>query len=193
MAKQHYVQIFRRRRDGKTDYRKRRGLVQGKKPFLTVRVSNKYIYGQIMRPAPAGDLTLCACSSRNLSRQYGWKGSAKNVPAAYLTGYQLGKLAQEQKISGAHLYSGVSRFVHGSRIAAFLGGAREAGLELHFDEKILPDEQRIKGDHIRAYATRLSEDNSSQYNVFFSQILSRGLKPQDYPSHFAEIKASIEK
>ncbi len=192
MARQEYLEIFRRRRAGKTDYRKRRGVIQGRKPFLTVRVSNKYIYGQVMRPAPNGDITLCAFSSRGLSKEHGWKGSAKNLPAAYLTGYELGKLAQKQKVSSAEVYSGVSRFVHGSRIAAFLGGAKDAGLELQFDEKILPDEERLKGAHIRDYGQKLNQENGAQYNEFFSKVLSRGMKPEDYPSHFESVKASMK-
>lgn len=146
-----------------------------------------------MLPAAEGDNTLCAVSSRNLSGKNGWKGSAKNVPSAYLTGYQLGKLAQKKKISDVTVYSGVSRFVHGSRIAAFLGGAKDAGLNLQFDETILPDAKRIAGDHIKEYAMKLAQEDSRRYHDRFSKILSRGLKPEDYPNHFEEIKAAIEK
>jgi large subunit ribosomal protein L18 len=192
MAKQHYVQIFKRRRDGKTDYRKRRGLIQGRRAFLSVRVSNKYIYGQILRAAPQGDLTLCSSSSRVLAQKHGWKGSAKNLPSAYLTGYLLGKESQKAKVAEAGVYTGVSRFVHGSRIAAFLGGVKDAGLELEFDEKILPDERRIKGNHISDYGKKLTEENSSRYNEIFSKSISRGLKPEDYPSHFEQVKESIQ-
>jgi large subunit ribosomal protein L18 len=192
LTRQHYVQIFKRRREGKTDYRKRRGLIQGRKPFLAVRVSNKYVYGQIMRPAPEGDLTLCESSSRTLSNEYGWKGSAKNLPSAYLTGYLLGKLAEHKKIAEARVYSGLSRFVHGSRIAAFLGGARDGGLKLEFDEEILPDARRLKGDHISDYGKKLTQENPARYSEIFSKTISQGMKPEDYPDHFEQVKASIE-
>ena len=157
-----------------------------------MRVSNKYVYGQIMRPAADGDLTLCESSSRSLSKRYGWKGSTKNLPSAYLTGYILGKLAQNKQIAEARVYSGVSRFVHGSRIAAFLGGAKDAGLQLEFDEKILPDEQRIKGNHISDYGKKLSQESPPRYDEIFSKTISRGLKPEDYPAHFEQVKESIE-
>jgi large subunit ribosomal protein L18 len=192
MTKQQYVQIFRRRRDGKTDYRKRRGIIQGRKPFLTVRVSNNYVYGQIVRAAPQGDITLCSTSSRNLAKRYGWKGSAKNIPSAYLTGYLLGKTAQSKKISETGVYSGVSRFVHGSRMAAFLGGVKDSGLGLEFDEKILPDEKRKNGSHISDYAKKLTQEDSPKYNAVFSKSLSKGFKPEDYPSLFDRVKDSIE-
>jgi large subunit ribosomal protein L18 len=190
-VKQHYVQIFKRRREGKTDYRKRRALIQGRKPFLAVRISNKYIYGQILQAGPKGDGTLCASSSRDLAKEYAWKGSAKNIPSAYLTGYLLGNEARKNNIKEATVYSGVSRFIHGSRIAAFLKGVRDSGLELELDEEILPDEQRIKGNHISEFGKKLVEEDASRYNSLFSKTISRGLKPEDYPAHFQSVKDAI--
>src|SRR5215467_12911541 len=118
-----YVHIFRRRREGKTDYRKRKGIIVGKNPFLSVRITGRYIYTQILRPSAGGDVTLCAASSKDLSKRFGWKGSAKSVPGAYLTGYYLGQLAEESNLKRVVVYSGVGRFVHGSRLASVISGA----------------------------------------------------------------------
>jgi large subunit ribosomal protein L18 len=191
--KQNYIQIFKRRRVGKTDYRKRRALIQGRQPFLAVRVSNKYIYGQILRAAPTGDITLCALSSRVLTQKYGWKGSAKNLPSAYLTGFLLGRQSQQNEVSQTSLYTGASRFVHGSKIAAFLKGMKDSGMAIDFDEKILPDEQRLKGIHISNYGKKLAGEDSSRYYGLFSKTISRGLKPDDYPAHFEQVKELIER
>lgn len=191
MTKQQYVQIAKRRREGKTDYRKRRGIILGRKPFLTVHVSNRYIYGQVMKPSTNGDIALCSSSSRNLAKKYGWKGSAKNLPSAYLSGYMLGKQAHEKNVGEAVAYSGVSRFVHGSRISAFIAGAKDAGLQVEFDEEIIPEKERISGKHIADYAKELEAENAAEYRQFFSKLLAKGLKPTDYPAHFEEVQSII--
>ena len=57
-------------------------------------------------------------------------------------------------------------------------------------EESLPDEDRISGHHIAEYSHALKEDEK-EYNSRFSAILKNGLKPEDYPSHFEEIKSKI--
>lgn len=192
--KQHqgkYVQIFRRRREGKTDYRKRRGVVVGKQPFLSIRISGRYIYGQVLKPTATGDVTLCAASSRDLAQKFGWKGSPKSLPGAYLTGYQLGSVAKQRGVSGAVVYTGVGRFVHGSRIASVIAGAKDAGLEMEINEDSLPDEKRLKGEHISSFAKELEANDRDAFNKRFSGLISSGLNPSEYPSHFDKVKAAI--
>ena len=46
------------------------------------------------------------------------------------------------------------------------------------------------GQHIADYAGTLKE-NQEEYNSRFSAILKNGLSPEDYPSHFEEIKSKI--
>jgi large subunit ribosomal protein L18 len=185
--------LFRRRREGKTDYRKRKGIIVGRSPFLAVRISGKYIYAQILKAAPTGDLTLCASSSRELGSKFGWKGSAKSIPSAYLTGYYLGRLAGQNDVKTVVVYSGVGRFVHGSRIASVINGAKDAGLEIEVNEESLPEEARLKGSHIASYAGKLEKEDASKYNQTFSKLISSGLKPTEYPAHFDQVKAAIEK
>jgi len=191
MAKQQYVQIAKRRREGKTDYRKRRGIILGKKPFLTVHVSNRYIYGQVIKPAANGDIALCSSSSRNLAKKYGWKGSTKNLPSAYLSGLLLGRKAKENKINEAIAYAGVSRFVHGSRLSAFLAGAKDGGLQIEFDKEIIPEKDRLNGKHIADYAKELESEDPSEYKQMFSKVITKGLNPSDYPTHFEEVRSSV--
>ncbi|HZW56364.1 MAG TPA: 50S ribosomal protein L18 [Nitrososphaerales archaeon] len=192
MKQARYVHIFRRRREGKTDYRKRRGVVVSKRPFLSVRISGKYIYGQVLKPTAQGDITLCAVSSRDLTEKFGWKGSPKSIPGAYLTGYQLGNLAKQKGVEGAVVYTGVGRFVHGSRIASLIAGVKDAGLEMEIDEESLPDEKRMKGEHISSYARELEANDKDAFNKRFSGLISSGLNPSEYPSHFEKVKAIIE-
>lgn len=192
MPKSHYVHIFRRRREGKTDYRKRKGIIVGKSPFVSIRISGKYIYSQIMKPTATGDLTLCAASSRDLVKKFGWKGSTKSLPGAYLTGFYLGQLAGKENVKQAVVYSGIGRFVHGSRLASVINGAKDAGLNITVNDESLPEESRVQGKHIADYAKKLEQENHDKFNQVFSKILSAGMKPSEYPSHFESVKASIE-
>lgn len=192
MPASRYIQVFRRRREGKTDYRKRKGVILGKTPFVSVFVSGKYIYSQILKPSPAGDITVVSASSRDLVRKFGWKGSTKNIPGAYLTGYYLGHLAGKKNLKEAIVYSGVGRFVHGSRIASLINGARDAGLEIEVNEESLPAEERLTGKHIADYSEKLQKEDSEKRDRIFSQVISAGLNPSEYPSHFETVKANIE-
>jgi large subunit ribosomal protein L18 len=192
MARSEYVHLFKRRREGKTDYRKRRGMIIGTKPFLAVRISNKYVSGQIVKPSAEGDHTLVFSSSRDLQKNYGWKGGSKNLPAAYLTGYALGKSAEQRKIGGVTVYSGVSTFVHGSRVSALLSGAKDAGLNLEVNEEALPTEERTNGSHIGAYASKLETEDNDAYSKRFSRLAKSGIKPSELPNHFAEVKSAID-
>lgn len=187
----HYVHIVRRRREGKTDYRKRRGMIVGKQAFLSVRISGRYIYAQLLRSSPTGDITLCAASSRNLSK-FGWKGSSKNLPGAFLTGYHLGRLAQDSHVKDAILYSGVGRFVHGSRVASLIEGANQAGLNISINEESYPEKDRINGKHIAEYARKLEEENKEKFAKTFSKVIGSGTSPLNYPTDFEKVKKAIE-
>lgn len=167
-------------------------MIVGKQPFLAVRVSGRYIYAQILTPTPSGDITLCAASSRDLAK-FGWKGSSKNLPGAFLTGFYLGQLAQGTKVKNVILYSGVGRFVHGSRIASVVNGAKDAGLEIAVDDESLPEESRAKGSHIAAYAKKLESEDKAKFNQVFSKALASGISPSDYPTHFEKVKIAIQK
>ena len=193
MQKNHYIHIFRRRREGKTDYRKRRGLVVGRQPFLSVRVSGRYIYAQVVKTTANGDITMCFATSKDLAKKFGWKGSTKSLPGAYLTGYYLGKLAQKDNLGGVVVYSGVDRFVHGSRIASLLDGAKDAGLDVNIGDESLPEEDRERGSHIAEYAKKLQSEDKERFNKLFSKMLSSGFNPSDYPAHFDQVKSAIDK
>ncbi len=191
MPSNHYVHVFRRRREGKTDYRKRKGIILGKTPFVSVHISGKYIYSQILKPTPIGDLTVASASSRDLVKKFGWKGSTKNLPGAYLTGYYLGHLAGEHDLKQAIVYSGVGRFVHGSRVASLISGARDAGLEIQVNEESLPNDKRISGKHIADYSLKLEKEDKEKRDQIFSKVLSSGFNPSEYPAHFETVKAKI--
>ncbi len=138
---------FRRRREGKTDYRKRLKLLMSHRPRVVVRRSNKYIRIQMVTADKHGDRTFVDVSSAKL-REYGYERCGKNLPAAYLTGLLFGKRAKESGFEEAILDIGLHTPVHGSRVFAALKGIVDAGLDVPHDPVVFPPDERIRGEHI---------------------------------------------
>jgi len=182
---------FRRRREGKTDYYLRRKLVISGLPRLVARKTLKHTVTQIIIARPEGDKTLISAHSKELIQKYGWLGGTGNIPAAYLTGLLIGYKALKANIEKAILDIGLHRPTKGNRVFAVLKGAIDAGLEIPHSEEILPDESRIKGEHIAKYAELLEKINPERYQRQFSQYLKKGLDPKTLPKHFEEVKSKI--
>ncbi len=89
MPRTKHIYILRRRRDGKTDYRKRRSILLSRKTFISPRVTCKNTIVQFSAATLQGDRVLASAHSRELYK-LGWKGSGNSVPAAYLTGLAAG-------------------------------------------------------------------------------------------------------
>ena len=180
---------LRRRREGKTDYQARKALVLPGKPRLVSRGSSRNIIVQIIIAKPHGDEALASAHSRELKRDYGWKASTSNVPAAYLTGLLCGLKAKSKGVEVGVLDIGLIAPVKGAKVFAALGGVLDAGVDVPHDEEKLVEE-RVKGEHIVAYAKSLSGD-SEVYSARFSKYLERKLAPEKLPEHFAKVKAEI--
>ncbi len=178
---------FRRRREGKTNYRKRLKLLLSGKPRLVVRKSNQHVTAQIIVYDEVGDRTIVSAHSKELVK-IGWLGSTKNVAAAYLVGLLCGLRAKKKGIEEAILDIGLISPTKGGKVFAVLKGAVDAGLKIPHSEEILPSEDRIKGEHVANYAEMLSEEDRKR---IFSQYYERGLDPRDLPRHFEEIKEKI--
>ena len=149
-----YKMPFKRRREGKTDYNKRLKLLSSKRLRLVVRKSLKYIRIQIVDFDVKGDKTLLSVNSKQL-KKHGWNFAADNLPAAYLTGLMMGKLAKEKKIPEAILDSGLYPSTKGSKVYAAVKGAIDGGLNVPVTEDILPPEERISGKHIASYKEKM--------------------------------------
>jgi large subunit ribosomal protein L18 len=191
MAKDsRYCVPFRRRREGKTDYKARRALVLSRKPRLVARKTLKNVIAQIIVAKPHGDEVLVSAHSRELTEKYGWKAPRENLPAAYLTGLLCGLKAKAQGIKEAILDVGLNTPSMGARVFAVLKGVLDAGVHVPHSEEKLPDEKRIEGEHIANYAESLTS-NSEKYQSKFSQYLKQKLPPEKLPKHFAEVKMDI--
>ena len=180
---------FRRKRQGKTNYKRRRSLLLSGKPRLVIRPSNKGILCQIVEYGETGDKVLFGAEARELEKM-GWKFGRGNMPGAYLTGLLLGIKAKKNNVKEAVLDSGLMTLTHGSRIYACLKGVIDAGVEIPHSEEILPPEERVSGKHIADYAAKVKE-NKEVYEKRFSGYLKNNLNPEDIAKVFEEVKKKI--
>ena len=141
---------FKRKRQGRTNYKKRLTLLKSKKLRLVVRKTNKQILIQIVKYEPDGDKVICGVSSSSLKKQ-GWKYSFNSIPACYLAGLMLGKKALADKVDEAILDVGLQTPVSGSRLYAAVKGVVDAGLNVPVSEETFPSDERLSGKHIADY------------------------------------------
>jgi large subunit ribosomal protein L18 len=182
-----FVHTLKRIRSDKTNYRKRAAIIIGRHSFATVRVTDQNVSAQVIKTTPTGDLVVASAHSHELAK-HGWKGSTNNLPACYLTGLLLGKKALEKGTTKAVLYIGKEHFT--TRVAACAKGIADSGVNMPISEESVPDEERIAGQHIADYANSLKSDEQ-EYKSRFSAVLKNGLKPEEYPAHFEEVRSKI--
>ncbi|RDE16420.1 MAG: 50S ribosomal protein L18 [Candidatus Thorarchaeota archaeon] len=140
---------FRRRREGKTNYYRRRSLLQSRRARLVVRKTNADMIVQVINASVGGDMTVASASAKELT-DHGWTAGTANTPAAYLTGLLAGLRAKSRGVNEAVLDIGLNPPTKGSRIYAALKGALDAGLDVPHSPDVLPDDSRISGEHIVA-------------------------------------------
>jgi large subunit ribosomal protein L18 len=138
----------RRRREGKTDYRKRLKLLRSGKVRMVVRKSLKNTQIQFVQYKEGGDNILISANSNELINKYNWKFSTSTTPAAYLTGILAGKRAKEKGIDECVLDTGRHPPVTGSKVFASIKGVVDAGVECLYNEGKIPSEDRIMGKHL---------------------------------------------
>lgn len=158
----------RRRKQNKTDYGKRLNMLKGGIPRVVVRKTNKYIIGQYVTSDETKDVVETGLNSKKLLK-YGWpeefSGSLKSIPAAYLTGFLMGKEIIRQKKETPITDFGMTRNVHKGKIFAFLSGLVDAGVKIKHDAKAFPEKERLSGKNLK----------------------------KDFSKYFEKIKSNIEK
>jgi large subunit ribosomal protein L18 len=140
----------KRRRQAKTNYNKRLILLKGNSPRLVVRKTNKYLILQIIESKHAEDKVIYSANTKELLK-FGWdkdkKGSLKSISAGYLGGLLLGKKAKGLK-ERVILDIGLIPNTKGSRVYAAVKGLADSGIEINYNDKIMPSKERIEGKHI---------------------------------------------
>lgn len=186
-----YAVQFRRKRDGRTDYRKRLKLLLSKTPRLVVRCSGKNIIAQVVGYAPDGDRILASVHSRDI-RKIGWGANRGNIPTAYLVGLLIANKAKKAGIERCVLDIGKTPSVKGSRVYALVKGAVDSGLEIPVDDSVFPNDDRISGRHIERYAALLKEKNVELYNRIFSDYIKVNLDPTHISAVFEQMRDAIK-
>jgi len=181
----------RRRREGKTNYYKRYRMILSGHPRFIVRKTLKYIIVQVARATPRGDEIIAAAHSRELVKKYGWKAGTGNLPAAYLTGLLAAARALKKGVTYAVPDIGLHDPRPGAKVFAAIKAANDMGLKVPVGEKVIPPEERIRGEHIASWARMLQEASPELFEKMFSQYLSRGFDPTQLPAHFNEVYERI--
>ena len=138
---------FRRRREGRTNYRRRLNLLKSGKPRAVVRKSLQGVSVQLIVYSATGDRVIACAVSKDLQK-FGWTLSTGNTPAAYLTGFLAGKRAKAKGITTAVMDIGLGTPTPGSKVFASLKGLLDSGIEISHDEGVLPREERLQGGHL---------------------------------------------
>ena len=185
-----YCVPFRRRREGKTDYKARKAFLLSGKPRLVARCSINNVSAQIIAAKPNGDQVMVSAQSKELARKYGWKAPRGNIPAAYLTGLLCGLKARAHGVEEAILDIGLYPPSKGARVFAVLKGVLDAKVNVPHSEDKLPDEKRIEGEHVAKYAGILASD-SEEYKSRFSNYLKEKTSPEALPKHVAQIRTDM--
>ena len=169
MKNKRRVIPFRRKREGKTNYKKRIAYLNSGMPRLVIRRSSKNMTAQIIIYDPKGDKVIASSNSVEL-KKLGWKLSGANTPASYLVGFLIGKKSVEKKIHEAILDLGLYQPRSGSKVYAALKGAVDSGLKVPYDEAVVPKQERIEGKHISDYK---KTDVKKQFEEVLTKIKGR--------------------
>lgn len=175
--------LFRRKADGKTNYKKRLNLLKAKKPRLVIRKTNKNIIAQIILYNENGDKIISQSNSKDLEK-LGWKYSKGNIPSSYLIGLQLAKNTERKE---AILDIGLQKSSKGARIYACLKGVIDGGINVPHSKDVFPSEDRILGKHIADYAKKVGMDKQ------FSGYKKASINIEEIEKSFNDIKNKILK
>lgn len=140
---------LRRRRECKTDYKSRMGMIKSDLPRIVIRKTNRYILLQLVETDESRDKVLMTTISKELIK-YGWDekdvGSLKSISAAYLSGIIMAKKIKKGKFI---IDLGMAITQPGGRLSAAVKGLLDGGLEINANKKIFPSEERINGKHLK--------------------------------------------
>lgn len=144
--------LKRRKKECKTDYGKRIKLLKSEKPRIVFRKTNRYLIVQYAESREAKDKIIFGLTSKELLK-HGWPqnaiGSLKSLTASYLTGYLTGKKILKDKLEQPIVDLGMIRVLHKTKVYAFIKGLIDAGMKISCKKEAFPEENRIKGEHIK--------------------------------------------
>jgi large subunit ribosomal protein L18 len=142
--------MLKRRREGRTDYRKRLKLLSSGKVRCVIRLTSRHAIVQFVEYREQKDFVLTGATSKELS---GWNRSTASIPAAYLTGYLAGKKAKALGIDEAIVDAGFVDPRKNERLRCCIKGVIDSGVEMPFSLECNDD--RIRGKHINTNVEEL--------------------------------------
>jgi len=149
-----YVDL-RRKREKKTNYKKRLKYLKSKKYRIVIRRSNKYITIQLVKYEENGDKTLLSINSKMLSK-VGWEGSFKNREAAYLSGYLFGMKCLKEDLKEGIIDLGLQNFNNKTgKLAAVIKGIKDSGMNIKVGFDL--DKVILNRDKIMSFMNKLKE------------------------------------
>jgi large subunit ribosomal protein L18 len=184
-----YNVAFRRKREGKTDYKQRLHLLKSRMPRLVVRRSLRSIIAQIVVYEADGDKILATVRSMDL-KKFGLNVVNGNIPTAYLTGLLLGKKAKELGVEEAIVDVGLQKLSEQSRLFAVVKGVVDSKLNIHASDDHFPSNDRVMGKHIESYAVTL-KDNTDDYKRQFGAYLEAKVDPTQISKVYESVKSKI--
>ncbi|KAG5394675.1 hypothetical protein IGI04_024638 [Brassica rapa subsp. trilocularis] len=205
-----YQVKFRRRRDGKTDYRARIRLInQDKNKFNTpkyryvVRFTNKDIVAQIVSATITGDIVLASAYAHELPR-YGLKAGLTNYAAAYCTSLLLARRVLQMLEMDAEYEGNAEIRLILNKYDNESVGALDGGLDIpHSDKRFAGFNKEgknldaevhrkyIYGGHVADYMKLLMEDEPEKYQSHFSNYLKKDLAPENMEEMYKNVHAAI--
>ena len=161
---------FRRRREGRTDYRTRLALLKNGGARVVVRTSNRNVVVQFVDYNEQGDLVLASAEARELP-ELGYKAAGANTPSAYLTGRLAAIRAKEKGVEAGHLDIGRQQPHKGGVLFSALKGVVDGGIQVPAGEGVYPAEERIRAEHLNA-------DKAAAFAASYEKIVGSPLPPK---------------
>jgi large subunit ribosomal protein L18 len=142
----------RRRKEAKTNYKKRLGFLKSKTPRIVLRKTNKYLIAQYITSKEAQDSVVFGIDSRKLLK-YGWpeslRGGLKGISAAYLLGMLVGKRIVKDKLETPIADFGLYRVIPKTKLHSFVSGLIDVGVKMKDKPENFPEKERKEGKHIK--------------------------------------------
>ena len=201
---------WRRRREGKTNYYKRkRLLIQDKQKYnnakyrLVVRISNKNILCQLIYSRLEGDFVLSSSYSNKLCK-IGLPFENNNFSTSYINGLYLSKKFFSENFSftkskntlknnfNVILDTGLARITTGNKVFAAMKGSVDGGFNIPHNEKRFPGykknedfnvesmKNRIEGKHVLEFMELLKEEDEEKFLRHFANLDRKNISPIQY-------------
>jgi large subunit ribosomal protein L18 len=179
---------FKRKREGKTDYKSRLKYLKSNKTRIVIRPSANNLLIQAINFKENGDTAICMNKATDL-KKLGWDYHAGNIPSSYLAGLYFGA-KNKDKIKEAIIDLGLRSITKGDRLTAAIKGIVDSGINIPHSDSIFPSEEVINGTIISKYAKSLSNEKE-KYEKQFSKYLKNKQNPENIVGDFEKIKKKI--